>query len=127
MDRMSFIEYRGMVENSPVETFTAEFRDPDGELSAAMLIDQVADGLSAVYSFFDPKRSKQALGTYMVLWLIEEARRRDLAYVYLGYWIEGGAKMDYKSRFRPLEVLTARGWRLHDDGKAAGRQDGDGR
>ncbi|HSR56007.1 MAG TPA: arginyltransferase, partial [Alphaproteobacteria bacterium] len=65
---------------------------------------------SAVYSFFDPGRPRLALGTYMIIWLINETRRRGLAHLYLGYWIEGGAKMDYKSRFQPLEVLGPDGW-----------------
>ena len=112
MDRMSFIEYRAMMEESPVTTFATEFRDADGELVALMLADELPGALSAVYSFFEPARSKQALGTFMILWLISEARRRDLAHVYLGYWVSGCAKMDYKSRFRPLEVLGPNGWRL---------------
>lgn len=110
MDRMSFVEYRAMLETSPVETTMTEFRDPDGELLAVILTDETADGLSAVYSFFDPAAPKRALGTYMILWLIEEAARRGLPYLYLGYWIEGYAKMDYKARFRPLEILGPKGW-----------------
>ncbi|MDH3242323.1 MAG: arginyltransferase [Alphaproteobacteria bacterium] len=110
MDRMSYIEYQAMLETSPVETLMTEFRNPEGDLVAVMLADETADGLSAVYSFFDPAEPKRALGTYMILWLIGEAARRGLPHLYLGYWIEGCAKMDYKSRFRPLEILGPEGW-----------------
>ncbi len=110
MDRMSFMEYRAMVEESPVETAVTEFRAEGGELVAVMLADTLPDALSAVYSFYAPENAKLALGTHMILWLIAEAKRRDLAYVYLGYWISGCAKMDYKSRFRPLEAFGPRGW-----------------
>ncbi len=110
MDRMSFMEYRAMVEESPVETTVTEFRAEGGELVAVMLADTLADALSAVYSFYAPENAKLALGTHMILWLIAEAKRRDLAYVYLGYWIPGCAKMDYKSRFRPLEAFGPQGW-----------------
>lgn len=110
MDRMSMVEYRAMLETSAVTTTMTEFRDPNGDLLALMLADETDDGLSAVYSFFDPDENKRALGTYMILWLIDAARDRGLPYVYLGYWIEGCAKMDYKSRFQPLEILTPEGW-----------------
>jgi arginine-tRNA-protein transferase len=110
MDRMSFIDYRAMMENSPVATMMTEFHGPEGDLLAVMLADQVSDGLSAVYSFFDPGRPRAALGTFMIVWLIGETARRGLDYLYLGYWIEGCAKMDYKSRFQPLEALSPAGW-----------------
>jgi arginyl-tRNA--protein-N-Asp/Glu arginylyltransferase len=120
MDRMSFVEYRAMLETSPIETLMTEFRDGHGDLLAMILTDQAADGVSAVYSFFDPALPKRALGTYMILWLIDDAARKGLPYLYLGYWIEGYAKIDYKARFRPLEVLGPQGWMLHApaDGEA---------
>ena len=77
---------------------------------AGLLTDWSGDGASAVYSFFDPGLSGRSLGNYMVLWLVEECRRRGLPYVYLGYWIEGSRKMSYKARFQPLETLGASGW-----------------
>ena len=77
---------------------------------AVCLIDWLDDGPSAVYSFFDPALSGQSLGTFMILWLVEEARRRGLPYAYLGYLIEQSPKMAYKLRFRPLEALGAQGW-----------------
>ena len=73
-------------------------------------VDRSSDGLSAVYSFFDPDRSDDSLGSYIVLRLIEEARRRALPYVYLGYWIAASRKMAYKIRFQPLEAFGADGW-----------------
>jgi arginine-tRNA-protein transferase len=79
---------------------------------AVCLTDWLEDGPSAVYSFFDPAQGPRSLGTYCVLWLIEEARRRGLAHVYLGYWIAQSGKMAYKTRFRPLEGLGVDGWRV---------------
>ena len=111
MAAMTFGDYQAMIEDSPVATKMTELRLPDGSLLGAGLYDPLDDGLSAVYSFFEPAFGKRSLGTYLVLALIDEARRRKLAYVYLGYWIEGSAKMSYKSRFRPLEALERRGWR----------------
>ncbi len=111
MHRMDFEDYRAMVEDSPVQTALAEFRSPAGALVGALLADRLGDGLSAVYSFFDPELSRQSLGTYMVLRLIERTRRLDLPYVYLGYWIAQSPRMAYKARFRPLEALRPEGWR----------------
>lgn len=111
MDRMTAAEFEGLMRSSPVETFTAEFRDQDGALAGVMLADAVSDGLSAVYSFFDPARERDGIGTFMVIWLVEHARARGLDHVYLGYWIARSRKMAYKARFRPLEALHPReGW-----------------
>ncbi len=77
--------------------------------------DVLRDGLSMVYSFYHPGEISRSLGTYMILDHIEAARARGLSYVYLGYWIEGSAKMHYKSKFRPIEALRPEGWvRLAD-------------
>ena len=102
-------DYAAMVLTSCVDTAIIEFRE-DGVLRAACLIDILPDGLSAVYSFFDPDLHRRSPGSYMVLWLIEEARRRGLAYVYLGFWIADSPKMAYKTRFRPLEGFGKDGW-----------------
>lgn len=111
MAGMSEQEYRSMVESSDIDTRLAEFRSPEGELIAVCLLDWLADGPSAVYSFFDPTASQRSLGTYVVLWLIAAARCEGAAHVYLGYWIDGSRKMAYKTRFRPLEGLGENGWR----------------
>lgn len=111
MALMGFYDYRSMVEDSPIDTFIVEFRDAEGNLAAACLSDRMSDGLSAVYSFFDPDLSARSLGTYMVLWLVEEARRAALPYVYLGYWIAESRKMSYKTRYQPLEAFGPDGWK----------------
>jgi len=114
MDGMSFADYRGMVEHTRVDTRMIEFRGDGGRLVAACLADWLADGPSAVYSFFDPALARRSLGTYMVLWLIEAARTAGLEYVYLGYWVEESPKMAYKIRFRPLEAFGPGGWKMLD-------------
>ena len=73
-------------------------------------MDRLAGGLSAVYSFFDPKEHRRSLGSYIILWMIEEAKRLELDHVYLGYWVAGSPKMDYKARFSPLESFGPLGW-----------------
>ena len=104
-------DYRAMVEETCLDTRLAEFRDAEGRLVAVCLTDWLEDGASAVYSFFDPALAARSLGTLAILWLIEEARRRALPHVYLGYWIAQSPKMAYKARFRPLEGLGRDGWR----------------
>lgn len=111
MARMGFEEYRAMVEDSAVGTALVEFRSTEGALYAACLFDRLGDGLSAVYSFFDPDQSARGLGTHAVLWLIDQARREGRPHVYLGYWIADSRKMAYKARFQPLQALTAGQWR----------------
>ncbi len=115
MALMTRRDFASMVVTSPVATSLIEFRADSGDLVAGCLVDRLSDGVSAVYSFFDPDMQRRSLGSYMVLWLVEEARRRGLAYVYLGFWIAGSSKMAYKSRFRPLEGFGPDGWvRLFD-------------
>ncbi|MDE2007740.1 MAG: arginyltransferase [Rhodospirillales bacterium] len=111
MATMSFYDYRAMVEDTPIETFVVEYRDPDGTLVGACLTDRLGDGLSAVYSFFVAGQERRSLGTYAVLWLIERARAQGLPHVYLGYWVGESRKMAYKARFRPAEVLEGGAWR----------------
>jgi arginine-tRNA-protein transferase len=103
-------DYASMVGDSPVDTRIVEFRDPKGKLVAACLTDWGQDGISAVYSFFEPDLARNSLGSFIVIWLIEEAQRRNLSYVYLGYWVAGSQKMDYKRRFRPIEAYGPQGW-----------------
>jgi arginyl-tRNA--protein-N-Asp/Glu arginylyltransferase len=110
MAGMGFADYRSMVEDTPIDSGVIELRDPDGNLVGCCLLDRSADALSAVYSFFDPDLAADSLGSYIVLRLIEEAKRRGLPYVYLGYWIAASRKMAYKIRFRPLEAFGSDGW-----------------
>src|SRR5215472_7539059 len=110
MASMRYGDYRGMVEDTPVRTAMAEFRDGCGSLVAASLIDLLDDGVSAVYSFYDPHQTKRSLGIWSVLWLVEECRQRGLPFVYLGYWIADSPKMAYKDRFPALERLDAGVW-----------------
>jgi arginine-tRNA-protein transferase len=82
------------------------------------LCDKLSDGLSLVYSYYDPDLRDRSLGSYIILEHIEHAKRLKLPYVYLGYWIEGSRKMAYKSRFMPQERLTRNGWvRVSDNGE----------
>jgi arginyl-tRNA--protein-N-Asp/Glu arginylyltransferase len=110
MAAMNYAEYRSMVEDSAVRTALVEFRDPDGGLAAVALIDRLDDGFSAVYTFYDPGRDKQSLGTWTILWLVEECRRQGMPFVYLGYWIGESPKMAYKARFPALERLSIGAW-----------------
>jgi arginine-tRNA-protein transferase len=115
MAMMGFYDYRAMVEDTPIETMMVEFRDHADTLVAACLTDRVTDGLSAVYSFFDPALSARSLGTWMVLWLIRRSAEQRLPFVYLGYWVPESRKMAYKSRFRPAEILWGGQWRMLTD------------
>lgn len=110
MAAMSYADYRSMVEDTPLRTIIAEFRDGEGGLIGASLLDRLDDGVSAVYSFYDPSLEKRSLGTWSILWLVEECRRQGLPYVYLGYWIGESPKMAYKTRFPGVERLTDTGW-----------------
>ncbi|MGZ8409872.1 MAG: arginyltransferase [Hyphomicrobium sp.] len=111
MARMDFFDYQALVEDTPVDTSVAEFRDPQGHLVAACITDRVADGFSAVYSFFRPDMPQRGLGSYMIMWLVERARELQLPHVYLGFWVADCQKMAYKIRFQPLEAYTPEGWK----------------
>lgn len=111
MALMGEADYTALVEETPVRSSLIEFRDPDGTLLAGCLTDRLQDGFSAVYSYFETSQNGRSLGTFMVLWMIEHARLQGLDYVYLGYWVQGSAKMDYKRNFRPLEGFTPGGWK----------------
>jgi arginine-tRNA-protein transferase len=124
MADMSVLDYAMMVGDSHVDTLVVEyrFRGPDtgitghgqGPLIGTALTDILADGLSMVYSFFDPGYPDRSLGTLMILDHIKRARKMGLPYVYLGYGVDGSRKMDYKRRFRPQEHLGPRGWERVD-------------
>ncbi|GHD07308.1 arginyltransferase [Tianweitania populi] len=120
MLEMSVLDYAMMVEDSHVETKVIEYRrrGPDtfitgkgvGDLVAVALSDRMGDGLSMVYSFFDPELEDRSLGTFMILDHIARARSMGLPHVYLGYWVNGSRKMAYKVRFQPQEHLGPKGW-----------------
>jgi arginyl-tRNA--protein-N-Asp/Glu arginylyltransferase len=117
---MTVLDYSMMVEDSHVETRLIEYRrrGPDtaingrgqGDVVAVSLTDVLSDGLSMVYSFFDPELSQRSLGTFMILDHIAQAKALGLSYLYLGYWVAGSRKMDYKGRFLPQERLLPGGW-----------------
>ena len=118
MADMSVLDYAMMVEDSIIDTFMTEYRlappaaggKARPPLVATALCDRLSDGISMVYSFYDPEAARRGLGTYMILDHIAHAKRLGLPYVYLGYWIKGSAKMSYKQRFQPQERLTSGGW-----------------
>jgi leucyl-tRNA---protein transferase len=110
MSDMGLFDYVAMVEETPVDTRIVEYRNAAGTLLACALTDRLKDGLSMVYSFFHPGEDSRSLGTYMILDHVRAARAQGLPYVYLGYWVRGSEKMDYKIRFSPLEALTQNGW-----------------
>ena len=111
---MSQRDYVSMVLTSPVDTSIIEFRTPDNTLVGGCLIDHLSDGYSAVYSFFEPNSRRQSLGSYIVLWLVHQAKAQGLSHIYLGYLVEGSTKMAYKARFTPLESFGADGWKIID-------------
>lgn len=120
MLEMSVLDYAMMVEDTHVETKVIEYRrrGPDtfltgkgtGDLVAVALSDRMGDGLSMVYSFFDPEADDRSLGTFMILDHIARARSMGLPHIYLGYWVNGSRKMAYKVRFLPQEHLGPKGW-----------------
>ncbi len=125
MADMTVLDFAAMVEDSFVDTRTVEYylpaEDHDGgngstsdDLIAVALTDTLHDGLSMVYSFFEPGEAHRSLGNYMILDHIERTRKLGLPYLYLGYWVKDSRKMDYKSRYRPQEHLTADGWSRRD-------------
>lgn len=118
MADMSVLDFSAMVDDNFVDSRLVEYRlKPDsgetGALVAAVLIDILGDGISMIYSFYDPDRAERGLGTFMILDNIARVKRLGLPYLYLGYWVRGSRKMDYKARFLPQERLTVEGWVLH--------------
>jgi arginine-tRNA-protein transferase len=116
MASMDEVDFADMVEHTPVDSYLVEYREPTvdgtpGRLVGACLTDKQGDGLSMIYSFYDPDHAERAgLGNYIILDHINRASEMGLPYVYLGYWVEGAQRMQYKVRYRPLERLTRSGW-----------------
>lgn len=119
MDEDSRDQYAQFMLQSQVDTVLVVFRDASThELRMVSVVDVLPEGLSAVYTFFDPTDERASWGTYGVLWQIEEARKRGLPHLYLGYWIAESPKMAYKSRFRPAEILRDGRWSALEESDA---------
>ena len=121
MSSMEEMDYADMVEHTPVSSYVLEYREPSrggepGRLVGACLMDRQADGLSMIYSFFDPEHeSRSGLGNYIILDHIRRAATEGLPFVYLGYWVKGSGRMEYKVRYKPLETLGPDGWKRMDE------------
>ncbi len=116
MADMDAFDFASMIDETPVNSSVIEYTLEDPEtgsehLVGACLSDILADGLSMVYSFFDPAEDKRSLGAYMILDHLSLAREMGLAHVYLGYWVAGSPKMDYKVSYRPFELCDGATWR----------------
>ena len=125
MAEMTWPDYVAMVEDTAVRTHLIEYRmrsddGGPGDLVACVLVDMLLDGLSLVYSFYEPSMSRRSLGSFVILDHIRQAQSSRLPFVYLGYWVGGSLKMDYKARFNPLEVLRPGGWRLLSERERGG-------
>ena len=117
MADMSVLDFAAMVDESFVDSHLTEYRlkvadAEESELVATVLVDSLEDGLSLIYSFYEPTLAYRSLGTYIVLDQLNRAKMRGLRYLYLGYWVSGSSKMAYKARFMPQERLTPDGWTL---------------
>ncbi|MBA4050614.1 MAG: arginyltransferase [Erythrobacter sp.] len=123
MSAMDELDYADMIEHTPVTSVVTEYREPlpngkPGRLVGACLTDRQGDGLSMIYSFYAPDHAERAgLGNFIILDHIRRAAAEALPYVYLGYWVEGSPRMQYKVRYRPLERLTREGWQLMEEGE----------
>lgn len=114
MARMDQDDFASMINNSPIETVLVSYYDADDNLVGSVLADLQSDGLSAVYSFFDPAQGDRSLGTYIVIDLLTIAKDMALDWLYLGYFVEGSRKMAYKSRFGPAEIFIDGIWQAAD-------------
>ncbi|WP_171207260.1 MULTISPECIES: arginyltransferase [unclassified Ruegeria] len=119
MADMDVFEFAAMIEETPIRSRVVEYSDPGSQdLIAVSLTDVLDDGLSMVYSFYDPDQHQNSLGTYMILDHIEIAREAGLPYIYLGYWVPGSPKMGYKAKFTGLEVFLNGAWQSVENPQA---------
>ncbi|MGL4666730.1 MAG: arginyltransferase [Saezia sp.] len=119
MDEDKRTQYQEFLGVSGVNTKVVEYREASANdaLRMVSIVDILSDGLSAVYTYYDPDNEKRSYGTYGILWQIAYAKKLGLPYVYLGYWVRDCQKMSYKSNFQPFEVLTDQGWQRFDGSK----------
>ena len=121
MASMDEVDFADMVEHTPVDSWVVEYREPttdgsQGRLVGACLTDRQGDGMSMIYSFYEPDQGRrEGLGNYIILDHIRRAAEEGLPYVYLGYWVQGSPRMQYKVRYRPLERLGREGWARFSD------------
>ena len=113
MDNDDQEQYRNFLLQSHVDSMLVEFRE-EGKLRMVSVVDVLADGLSSVYTFYDPDIAGSSFGTFNVLWQIELCRKLQLPYLYLGFWIKQSSKMAYKANFRPLQGLLQGTWQPLD-------------
>ncbi|MDB5811669.1 MAG: arginyltransferase [Betaproteobacteria bacterium] len=118
MDHDSREQYRHFLLQSNVESRLVEFRE-DGVLRMVSILDELEDGLSSVYTFFDPDVEAASFGTYNILWQIERCIKQDLPNLYLGYWIAQSRKMAYKINFQPMQGLIDGSWKQLTDAASA--------
>ncbi len=109
MDRDSCEQYRHFLLQSNVDSKLLEFRE-NGQLRMISIIDELPDGISSVYTFFEPEMPNASFGTHNILWQIQQCRALGFPYLYLGYWIKQSRKMEYKANFQPLQGLIDGCW-----------------
>jgi leucyl-tRNA---protein transferase len=110
MDQDSREQYAQFLLQSRVDSRLIEYRSACGELKMISIVDMLSDGISSVYTFYDPNESQRSLGTFGILWQINYCQSLGLRHLYLGYWIRESSKMDYKSSFVPFETLQHGVW-----------------
>jgi len=118
MADMDVCEFASMIEETTVKSRIIEYHDPtlgEDSLVASCLTDIMGDGMSMVYSFFHPDQARRSLGLFMILDHIAIAREAGLPHIYLGYWVPGSSKMDYKAKFAPFEYFRSGVWTRIDD------------